>query len=370
MPKAKPKKRGTKPRKIRRTGAKREGQKLLLLDVHSDHSALVACDEFGEVILQMQVPTTRDGLRDVVEGIPGPKRVVYENGPMSALVNDALKDLVDEIVSTDPTRNALIARSENSCDELDAYRLGMLDRAHGTYPVFVPDEPHRSLRSTLQHDHVMADGMTAVKNRIKALLRRHGIPRRGRSPYQKQNRTEITRQLPNAQWRWQLRSLWRQMDWLRSERLAARRQVRQICKKLPIVKRLREIPGVGVLVAPTIVAWIVDPKRFGSRGELSAYGGLGLGQNITGWKVMGRARASRRGQRELKRVLFIAARSSLNGRNALADRYHARIAAGWQDKKAIRDLARQILFIACAMMRTGKGYDRQRVNVPPVPGAA
>jgi transposase len=355
MSKSKAKKGRTKPRKIRKTHQRQEGLKHLLLDVHSDYSALVACDEFGEIFLQTQVPTTREGLRGVVETIPGPKRVVFENGPMSALVNDALKDLVDEIVSADPTRNALIARSEDSCDELDAYRLGMLDRAHGIHPVYVPDEPHRSLRSTLQHDHGMADAGTAAKNRIKAVLRRHAIPCRGQRPYQKQNRTEIARQLPNAHWRWQLRSLWRQLDSLRAERVAALRQIRQICKKLPVVKRLREIPGVGALVAPTIVAWIVDPRRFSSRGELSAYGGLGLGQNITGWKVVGRARASRRGQRELKRVLFIAARSATKGKNSLADRYRARIAAGWQDRKAIRDIARQILFIACAMMRTGKG---------------
>src|SRR5210317_2151081 len=123
MPKTKSKSRTrrTKPRKIRKTCPKREGQKLLLLDVHSDHCALVACDEFGEVLLQMQVPTTREDLRKVVEGIPGPKRVVFENGPMSALVNDALKDSVDEMVSSDPTRNALIARSEDSCDEMDAW---------------------------------------------------------------------------------------------------------------------------------------------------------------------------------------------------------------------------------------------------------
>ncbi len=42
----------------------------------------------------------------------------------------------------------------------------------------------------------------------------------------------------------------------------------------------------------------------------------------------------------------------------------------WLDRDAMRDVARHILFIACAIMRTGKEYDDGLVNVPPVPGAA
>lgn len=370
-PMPKTKQRTRKPKKARRKKPECGSRKLILLDVHADRSALMACEqESGEIFLELQVPTTRDDLRRVIGGIPGPKRVVYEHGPLAALINDALKDLVDEIVAADPTANALIARAENSWDELDAGRLGVLDRADGIRPVYVPEEPYRILRSLLRHDHVMADEITSVKNRIKGLVRRHGIPCSGKGVYRKDGRKEVLAQLPDAHWKWQLRSLWRHLDWLRRERVAARRQIRRVCRTLPIVAKLRKIPGVGALVAPTIVAWIVDPTRFTSRSEISAYGGLGLGQNVTRWRMIGRARASKRGQRELKRVLFIAARGALMGDNALAKRYQARIASKWEDKDAIRDIARQVLFIACAMMRTGEEYDDQRVMIPPPPGAA
>lgn len=143
-------------------------------------------------------------------------------------------------------------------------------------------------------------------------------------------------------------------------------------RKLPAVARLKTIPGVGAIVAPTIVAWIaaqrpafrVDPARFPRLGKVGSYAGLGLGQGITNWKRVGRARASRRGQRELKRVLFIAAEAAIKGSNALARRYESRIASGWERRKAIRDVARTILFIACAIMRTGKEYDEGLVSVP------
>jgi transposase len=62
-----------------------------------------------------------------------------------------------------------------------------------------------------------------------------------------------------------------------------------------------------------------------------------------------------------------AARAAINGTNALAERYLARMALGWEDRAAIRDIARKILFIACAMMRTGRPYDETKVKTPTVP---
>ena len=124
-----------------------------------------------------------------------------------------------------------------------------------------------------------------------------------------------------------------------------------------MTQRLRSIPGVGPIVARVLVAWLVDPRRFKSRSALASYAGLGLGQGITNWQPVGRARASRRGQRGLKRVLFIAARVAISHKNALAQRYEARRAAGWEDRKAIRDIVRCIrAYVRVAACRAPKGF--------------
>jgi hypothetical protein len=59
--------------------------------------------------------------------------------------------------------------------------------------------------------------------------------------------------LPNASLKWQL-------DMLRRERLGAHRVVSKMSRKLPEVARLKTIPGVGAIVAPTIVAWIAAQR--------------------------------------------------------------------------------------------------------------
>jgi len=340
--------------------------KTVALDVHSETSQMTVVSPAGEILLEMKLLTRPEDLRRVIAGIDGPKRVVFEEGPMSGMIKDALAGAAEEIVSCDPTQNALIARAEDKNDERDALRLAVLSQAKAIHPVYVPPEPYRTLRSLVRYDHALARSIAGAKNRIKALCRRLGIRCRGIRVYSEAGRKEALGQITDAGLRWQAKSIYRQLKVLRTERLRARKVLIRQSGKFPEIERLKSIPGVGPVVARTIVAWVVDPLRFKSRNALSSYGGLGLGQGWTNWQPIGRARASKKGQRELKRVLFIAARGALLGENSLTRRYQARTRSGWEDRKAIRDLARCILMTARAVWITGKEYDDAMVSVPEV----
>lgn len=339
--------------------------KIVSLDVHADASQLCAVTEEGEVFLEMKVPTDMSLLRQIIGGIAGRKRVVFEEGPLSGRLADALRDVADEIVSCDPARNALIARAEDASDERDARRLIMLDRANSLCAVFVPDEPYRTLRSLLVHDENLQRDVTRAKSRIKAQCRRAGIKYRGKSVFTAGNRPDVLAKLPSAGFKWQMNSLYRELDLLRRERVGVRRTVKGVCREFgALLDRLDGVPGVGPLVAWTAVAWIVDPGRFRSRKALASYAGLGLGQGFTNWQATAPAKASRRGQRRLKRVLFLAANAAVRGKNGFARRYEARCEAGWEHSKAIRDVARSLLYAMAKIWKTGKEYDDGRVNIP------
>lgn len=342
---------------------------IVSLDVHTEASQLYAVTDEGEIIFETKVPTDPELLRTIIGGIAGPKRVVFEEGPLSAMLTDALQGVADEIVSCDATHNALIARNENSNDKHDARSLTMLARVGGLHPVLVPPEPYRTLRSLLVHDQRVQRWITATKNRIKSLCRRCGIRYSGADVYRSANRAQVLTQMTEAGLRWQMQSLYRQLDMLRRERVGAHRMTGRLARKLPVVRRLQSAPGVGRMTAQTLVAWIVDPARFKSRNALSSYAGLGLGQGWTNWKPVGRARASKRGQRQLKRLLFIAAKAAVRGKNALARRYAVRLQAGWEHSKAIRDIARTLLWTLCGMWKHQKEYDDAQVAVPDPPGA-
>ena len=187
-----------------------QAMKTVTLDAHTERSQMAVISEHGEILIELQVETTPEELARVVSGIPGPKRVVLENGPLSAMIHperpgvsgDALEGLAEQVVSCDPTRNALVSRSDSSNDKLDARRLGILDRAGAIHEVYVPPEPYRTLRSLVHYDYMLSVAVTRTKNQLKALCRRCGIPCRGTGVYRKAGRREILAKLPNAFVRW------------------------------------------------------------------------------------------------------------------------------------------------------------------------
>ena len=332
------------------------------IDVHRNLSQIAAvCRETGEVILELKVPTEPQTIRDIVEGIKGSKVVVFEEGPSSALLYDALKDVADEVISCDPSHNALIARSEDANDEKDALRLITLASANSLKAVHVPAEPFRTLRSLTNHDFNLMRTATQQMNRIKALCRRNGIAYHGKGIYRKAGRGQLLNNLKNKSLAFQAESMYRHLDLARIERVKTKREISRIAGTIPSVKRLRTIPGLGPYTSAVLAAWIEDPGRFKSRSALSSYGGLGIGQSVTAWKQVGRARASKRGQKRLKYALFIAARAAVSGNNAISRNYFAHIENGWSDRKAIRETARKILLTACMLWKKGGVYNDKKV---------
>jgi transposase len=337
----------------------------IALDVHTGKTQMVVANALGDIVQEKIIRTTRADLRREVGAIQGVKEVIFENGSQSALVYDALQDVADVVVSCDPTQNALIAKAEDSCDLRDAQRLITLRRAGALKPVYVPAEPHRSLRSLVSYELKLTVLTTEYKNRIKALCRSQGVSCRGQNVYSVDRRSEILEKVTTPAARIHLRSPYRLLDSASDELLAIRREMRALTKSVSVIKRLRSIPGIGPVTSRVLYAWIVDPTRFRDRSALNAYAGLGLRQDISNWSANTRAHASRRGQRQIKRVLYLAARTAVwRGGNAFARRYKARCDGGWQDRKAIRDVARTMLFVARTLWIHGGEYDDDRVSVP------
>ena len=336
--------------------------KSVALDVHKEKTQFTVALATGEIVTERVVETKAAVLRREVANVPGPKRVVLENNGWAARIFDAVRDVADEVIVCDPTRNKLIAQADDSDDRRDAKRLGLLSRAGALHPIYVPPEPYRTLRSLVQHEWKLTKEITRNKLRIKAFCRRDGVAYYGKSVYQKRAKDAVTQEF-QARSRFQFGSLFRMLDAARVERLLVRRELRRYSLGIPVVARLQTVPGIGPVIARTLVAWIVDPGRFKSFNALSAYSGLGLKHDISNWRAVHRARASKRGQRAVKSVLFLAARAAVgSGRNGFAERYKARIASGWEDRKAIRDIARKILFCACHVWTSRREYDDGRIN--------
>lgn len=336
--------------------------KTVALDVHKEKTQFTVALATGEIVAERVLETKASVLRREVANVPGRKRVILENNGWAARIFDAVKDVADEVIVCDPTRNKLISQADDSDDERDAKRLGLLSRAGALHAIYVPSEPYRTLRSLVQHEWKLTKEITRNKLRLKAFCRREGVTYRGKRIYRKEGSDQVTQAFPERS-RFQFGSLFRVLDAARVERLLVRRELRRYSLGIPPIARLQTVPGIGPVIAHTLVAWIVDPGRFKSFSALSAYAGLGLKHDISNWRPLHRAHASRRGQRAVKTVLFLAARAAVRtGQNGFSKRYQSRIASGWDDRKAIRDIARKILFCACHVWTRREAYDDGRIG--------
>ena len=284
-------------------------------------------------------------------------------------------------------------------DRLDARRLGTLSLCGATHEVHVPPEPYRTLRSLTHYDHMLARALTRAKLQLKALLRRYGIPCRGKGVYGRTRRKDLPSGLPEACVRWQARSVYRQIDSLRLERVGAHRTVSRHARKVPIIKTLRTVPGLGPRTAPaegrpdrgprplqepvrSLVLRRARPEgrhleleadeagpRLEARESRDQAGAPAPGEAHNAF-LRSRAVTQTRSRPSRPPVRWRLAQCGTphgegrteGGRAASRRRYDARIAAGWDDRKAIRDVARTILFVACAVWRSGKEYDDTRIG--------
>jgi len=88
------------------------------------------------------------------------------------------------------------------------------------------------------------------------------------------------------------------------------RELRSLARQMPLVTRLQTIPGIGLLTATALVAFVGDVKRFPSGRHFASYLGLTPRERSSG-NIRRLGRISKRGDTYLRMLLTHGARSVL-----------------------------------------------------------
>jgi transposase len=140
----------------------------------------------------------------------------------------------------------------------------------------------------------------------------------------------------------------------------AERQLQALTQETPVVERLRSIPGVGLLTATALVAFIGDVNRFPSGRHFASYLGLTPREHSSGQRrYLGRI--SKAGDVYLRTLLVHAARSVLlSARSKPEPQYLHAWALNVQHlrghNKATAAVANKLARIIWAVWRNGKTY--------------
>ncbi|GAA4113915.1 IS110 family transposase [Enteractinococcus coprophilus] len=146
-----------------------------------------------------------------------------------------------------------------------------------------------------------------------------------------------------------------QLQQLTQQRSDVEAEILLVVDAHPLTEVLTSMPGVGVRTAARILTEVVG-KDFKSAAHLASYAGIAPVTRQSGTSIRGES-PSRRGNKVLKRVLFLSAFASIKGDPVSRAYYDRKRAEGKRHNQAIIALARRRSDVLFAMLRDGTFYE-------------
>jgi len=337
------------------------------LDAHSKRCSYMIQDEQGKVLAEGSVPTTPEGLLQLRahHGLSAGTRVALESGTMAFYVARQLQKLeLDPVVVDAHEVRAKALRPNQKSDRRDAWELceGIRRDVYRSR-VHVPPETIERLRETLGRRRHFVRVKTMQVNAAKRLLRASGLQGLNRSLQADsgwQKLLEHTSSDASLHTFLQTHhTLWR----------CAHEQVALLERSLreqqshfqEDLTRLQTVPGVGPIVALTVIAAFSDVQRFPTAKHAASYAGLVTSTYDSGERIQ-HGRITRRGSSELRSMLCEAAHHA--GRsNSPFYPYFIGLCVRRGYKMAVVAVAHRLCRILYAMLRHGTTFNPKKLAI-------
>lgn len=150
-------------------------------------------------------------------------------------------------------------------------------------------------------------------------------------------------------------SLATQLELILAQRKIAEQQILALVEAHPLSAVIRSMPGVGMRTSARILTEVVG-KDFKDASHLASYAGIAPVDRKSGTSIKG-SHASRRGNKALKRVLFLSAFASLKADQASRAYYDRKCSEGKRHNRYVMALAPKRVNVLFAMLRDGYFYE-------------
>jgi transposase len=154
-----------------------------------------------------------------------------------------------------------------------------------------------------------------------------------------------------------LRQDFRLLDHAQKERAGASRLVTKLSGGLPVIKRLKRIPGVGTISASRFVAYVANPHRFNTKGLVS-FSRLAVVKKESGGSSIGREHLSKEGNGAMKALSRTVFNGAMRARriNGIRDYYQGSLRRTKNETHARLNTQRKILTVMNAVWRDETEY--------------
>ena len=251
------------------------------LDLGDRNSWYCVLDEAGQIQLEQRVRTSPEALRAVFGAMPR-SRIALETGTHSPWISRLLSALGHEVIVANARQVRLIGESRKKDDRLDAQTLARLARID---PKLLCPVKHRSAQA--QADLMMiraraglVRARTGLVNAARGLAKSYGERLRGCN-IRNMNPEKAEGLSPELQ---------RALEPLLACIESVSEQIGEYNERIealaensyPQVELLKQIKGVGTLIALSFLLTLEDPHRFGKSRDVGGYLGLQPGRRKSG----------------------------------------------------------------------------------------
>ena len=211
-----------------------------------------------------------------------------------------------------------------------------------------PAETQQALVSLTRMRHSLVEQRTGIENQVRDL--RH-------QPFLTNDaRTKMAAALESV------------VETFKQQIAALEQQIADLVKKSPEIANTVEladsVPGIGKIIATTLMAELGDMNRFSSRREIETFAGLNVAVRQSGKCLKQTVGLAKEGSHHVRCALYLAAMATIRGKNVFADDYRKLIAQNKPKKVAIGALMRKILLVVRRVVTDGESYNETKHKNP------
>jgi len=338
----------------------------IAMDTHCRTTDVCIKTGGGKLIRREHTQTTIPHLRAIIESVPKPRRVTFEESGIAGWLYRSLKPFADEIIVCDPRRNAYIAKDGDKDDTIDAQKLNDLYRSGHLRIVHQNDSSEQAAcKQLVGIYHHRVGHRVAEGSRLLALGKRWGVMLTSGMLMESNARKNLQERFEAAKVPAGMIAaaleLWDGYELAVSQEESRYKQLCQMVRDNPMMRRVAELPGYGPVRSATLVAYWQTPWRFKSKPALFKYNGIGLRRQSSGdgYEYL---RVEQACNHQLRNVVIGAAETAIKQKeNIFARRYGQWIQNGLSPKNARRNVARDMAACIWGMWKTNTAFDPDRI---------
>lgn len=336
-------------------------QNVVGLDVHKRFIYAVVMDNDGEVLSEKKIKTDPHELNKFFKGISKDSKIALESCSCWEFVYDYLTDMgFENVILAHPSKVRLIATSRKKTDAHDARVLANLLRTNMLPTSYAAPQVIREQRQITRHRSSLGCLRSIVKNKIHAILIRHGIQHEFSDVFGAEGMMYLkSLDLPMID-RYQMDHL---LQLVRHINILAGKtecRIRDYVANTPQARLIMTIPGISYYSSLMITGEIGDIRRFNSAKKLTSFAGLNPSVSQSGDKCYF-GHISKQGSKYLRWILTQCANVAIKHDSLLAKIYH-RIKKRRGHNIAITAVARKMLCFIFTMLSQNLKYQALQIH--------